>query len=398
MYKILLLSFITTICFSQNLTIALQSTSGSYNTTIHNIINKFKKKYPDTTIKLLFLDGNQHKKEFRNNLDNGIVDIATWQGGQRLFDYKNKVQPLNDMWKKYNMDNKFDKKIIVNIKKDDNIYGLPISYYHWGFYYNKKVFKKYNLKIPNTWEQLLQNAKVLKDNNIIPFSIGAKNFWTSSGWFTYLNLRVNGLNFHRLLLDGKISYKNKKVLKVFEMLKEVVDNQYFIKNINKYNWIEPMPYLYRQKASMTLIGNFFSSHIPKKVKKDIGFFKFPLENKNDIYYEQAPLDIFVISKKSKNKELAKKFLNFFSSQNILEQYNKSMGQISPMKNSIVVNDNFLQQGLELLQNAKGLTLFFDLDTKQDFANEALKEFTNFLIDADINKTTNKLEILRLKYY
>ena len=38
-----------------------------------------------------------------------------------------------------------------------------------GIYYNVDLFKKHNLEIPQTWEELLQVAETLKAAGVIPF-------------------------------------------------------------------------------------------------------------------------------------------------------------------------------------------------------------------------------------
>ena len=44
---------------------------------------------------------------------------------------------------------------------------------------------------------------MLKKNGITPITIGTKFLWTAGGWFDYLNLRINGYQFHMDLTAGK---------------------------------------------------------------------------------------------------------------------------------------------------------------------------------------------------
>lgn len=51
-----------------------------------------------------------------------------------------------------------------------------VSYYT-GVYYNKSIFKKYNLQIPTTWSEFVTLCNTLKTNGVAPLGIGGKDGW-----------------------------------------------------------------------------------------------------------------------------------------------------------------------------------------------------------------------------
>ena len=78
--------------------------------------------------------------------------------------------------------------------------------------------RKYGIEPPETWEEFLAACETLKGTACIPITIGTKYRWTAAAWFDYLNMRVNGPEFHINLMLGKESYDDPRVKEVFTVL------------------------------------------------------------------------------------------------------------------------------------------------------------------------------------
>ena len=96
--------------------------------------------------------------------------------------------------------------------------------------YNKDLFAKYGLSEPQTWEEFLLICEKLKSQGITPIVLGSKDDWPVAGWFDYLNLRLNGLDFHQQLTRGEVSYLDVRVRNVFSHLGQLVDANYFLES------------------------------------------------------------------------------------------------------------------------------------------------------------------------
>ena len=88
---------------------------------------------------------------------------------------------------------------------DGKQWGVPTTYYQWGIYYRKDIFAKYGLGEPRSMADLMNIFETLKKNGVTPIAIGTKYLWTAAGWFDFLNLRINGYDFHMALMDGEVS-------------------------------------------------------------------------------------------------------------------------------------------------------------------------------------------------
>lgn len=271
---------------------------------------------------------------------------------------------------------------------------MPMSYYQWGIYYRKSIFEKLNLSEPKTWEEFLHVCSVLKQQNIVPITIGTKYNWPAAAWFDYLDLRLNGLDYHLRLLKGEIAFTDSGVKHVFQEWKNLLDKGYFVRQHNNWKWSEAMPFMYHKLAGMTLIGNFFAGQLPEILKDDFGFFQFPKMSNEQPMFEEAPLDLFMIPKYSNNKKAANKFLLYLSDKNLLANYNETLGMISPNINSQASNDYFIQKGTNTLNSASGLSQFFDRDTNAGMANASTQIFADFIDNHNINTAINDLENAR----
>ena len=65
---------------------------------------------------------------------------------QSWFVAKGWIEPLTDLWKRQNLDEVFNRSAKSAVATREQIYGLPISYYRWGVYYRKSIFRQYNLQ------------------------------------------------------------------------------------------------------------------------------------------------------------------------------------------------------------------------------------------------------------
>jgi multiple sugar transport system substrate-binding protein len=296
------------------------------------------------------------------------------------------------------MDKIFDTAVINSVSIKQNIYALPLSYYQLGFYYYKPLFAKMGITEPQTWAEFLSICELLKLSNVTPIYIGTKTNWPATAWFDYLNLRLNGIEFHMALMQGQASYLDNRVSQVLQKLNELSQAGYFIQDHQDLEWKQGLPLLFRGLIGMSMLGNYAIQSFPEKIKDKIGFFKFPMLTDSNIYHEEAPLDVFVMPTKSKNNELAKTFIQFAAQSDVQEQFNKSQGVLSPHKNAQQNNSNLVQEAYEVITKAEGITRFFDRDSKKAYADLAMPIIDTFMLELNITDTQQALEKVRLKYF
>ncbi|TBR38273.1 carbohydrate ABC transporter substrate-binding protein [Marinomonas agarivorans] len=354
------------------------------------IIEKFKAENPDIDVKYNLYDKEGYKTAIRNWLSTSPPDVAFWYAGNRMKTFVDRglFDDVSDLWDDLDL-KKVMPSTVSAMTIDDKQWGLPYTYYQVGIYYRRDLFEKHGIAEPKTWQDLLDASAKLKANNIAPIAIGTKYLWPAAAWFDYINLRLNGLEFHMDLMEGRASYMDDRVRNVFKYWRELIDPGYFLENHPSYSWQEAQPFLYNGNAAMYLIGNYIAPNFPKELDGKMGFFQFPIIDPNVPIAEDAPTDTIHIPAKANNKEDARKFLKFMARADNQTLVNEALLQIPPHVNASAVDNYFLNKGVEVLNNASGTAQFYDRDTDPNMAKEGMKGFQEFMVKPDRLETILK---------
>lgn len=346
------------------------------------LVKGFEAANPDVKVKINTFDHEGYKTSIRNFLTAEAPDLVTWYAGNRMAPFVNAglFEDVTDLWAKEGWNESFKSAasaMTINGKK----WGLPYTYYQWGIYYRKDVFAKLGIAEPKTWEQLLAASAKLKANKITPFAIGTKATWTTGGWFDYLNMRVNGYEFHMDLTAGKVPYTDKRVNAVFDRWDELVKPGYFLANHASFQWQEALPAFVKGEAAMYLMGNFAVAPMKEAglTEAQLGFMQFPEITKGIPMAEDAPTDTVHIPAKAKNKVDARRFLVYMAKPEVQSQMNLALGQLPVNKNAKTPEDTYLKAGFTMLSNAYALGQFYDRDTSPEMAKAGMDGFQQYML-------------------
>ena len=58
---------------------------------------------------------------------------------------------------------------------EDKIYGLPLFGWMMGLYCNTEMFNRYNIKIPETYSELVEAVKEFREHDITPMALPGRN-------------------------------------------------------------------------------------------------------------------------------------------------------------------------------------------------------------------------------
>ena len=366
------------------------------------LIAAFEAANPDVTVKWNNFDHEGYKTAIRNFLTADAPDLANWYAGNRMapFVEAGLFEPVDDVWEENGLNEQL-KSAAASMTQDGKKWGVPYTYYQWGIYYRADIFEEQGITPPKTWDELIAACEKLNAAGIKPFAIGTKALWPTGGWFDYLNLRVNGYEFHMDLTAGKVPYTDPKVKAVFDKWAELVKPGYFIDNHAALDWQDAVPLFVQGKAAMYLMGNFAVATFKDGGLKDeqIGFMQFPEITPGIPMAEDAPTDTIHIPANAKNKEDAKKFLAFLAKPETQTMMNATLGQLPVNNQAEVGDDKFLQQGFEMLSNAYALAQFYDRDAPAEMAKAGMEGFQDFMVRPDnVDAILERLEKARARAY
>ena len=369
---------------------------------LQELIDRFQAANEDVQVELTINGSEEHKTAIRNFLQAEPPDLTTWYAGarMRIFSDKGLFADLTELWEQEGLAEAMASSDGLVRGSDGKVYGLPYTYYQWGIYYRKDVLDANGISEPASWQDIIDACKTLRANGIEPIAIGTKYLWTAAGWFDYLNLRINGLEFHLDLTDGNVSYTDPRLDAVFEHWAELISSGCFLENHATYDWAEGIAPLIDGSAGMTLIGNFVMGSLREAgVDGMIEYVQFPPIKEGMAMYEDAPVDTWHIPANAANKEDAMRFLAFAAQPENNALLPNASGTLAPHKDAPVPDDRFLQEGQKVLAEAAGLAQFYDRDTDPEMAKAGMEGFQEFMVNPDrVNDIRERLEKTRQRVF
>ena len=365
------------------LIIASNASDQAPRAAFEEIVAKFQAANPDIDVQMNTTEHEAFKTAIRTILaaDKG-PDVATWFAGNRMagFVADGLFGDISDVWSQEGLANTMA-STMPSITFDGKQYALPYSYYQWGIYYRKDIYDANGISVPKTYDEFLDNCKKLSAKGIASVAIGTKYLWTAAGWFDYLNLRTNGLDYHIDLMLGKTKYTDEGVVNTFKNWTKAIEAGCFMDDHQNYSWQEAQAPLINGEAASYLIGNFIVPNLPEDTQSKLDFYQFPPIDPNLELGEDAPTEIIFMPSNAQNVENGKKFMAFFSQPENLTYMNNVLKQLSPHSGSPAPTDRFLKAGSEMLSKSK-TAQFFDRDTTPEMAKAAMQLMVEFMLDPE----------------
>jgi multiple sugar transport system substrate-binding protein len=367
---------------------------------MEGLIADFEKANPDIKVKWNNFDHEGYKSAIRNFLTADAPDVAAWYAGNRMapFVKAGLFEDVSDVWKDNGLDDQL-KSAAASMTMDGKKWGVPYTYYQWGIYYNKDVYKKAGVTEPKNWAEFVANCEKIKAAGADCLTTGTKSLWPGAGIFDYINMRTNGYEFHMDLTAGKAKWTDPKVKAAFAEWAKVVP--YMTANSAAIDYQDAATLLTQGKAANFVIGNFAVDNFMKggMTKDNLGFMVFPEITAGVPRAEEAPTDTFHIPSGAKNKADAKKFLAFVASAEAQTKMNAILGQLPVNNKATAKDDPYIKAGFEELSSAYALAQFFDRDAPADMAKAGMEGFQEFMAKPEnIDAILERLQKVADKVY
>jgi multiple sugar transport system substrate-binding protein len=153
------------------------------------------------------------------------------------------------------------------------------------------------------------------------------------------------------------------------------------------------------------MGNFAVDQLRNGGLTDdqLDFYQFPAINPDVELGEDAPTDTFHVASGAENVEAARAFLDYVTSAEVQTRINgpDGLGQLPVNANASVADDEFIQQGFEMLStNATGgIAQFFDRDFPAEMAAIGMEGLQEFMVFPDnLDDILQRLEAARQRIY
>jgi raffinose/stachyose/melibiose transport system substrate-binding protein len=267
--------------------ITIWAITGGYNIVYQNSAGAFQKATGQQADLQLF-QSDAYKQKIRVSLGAGNPPevFENWGGGGlRDLVTSGLVQDLTGtLGSNPDLKNRFIPSLLEAATFDGRIYGLPMNGISPAVvFYNKKVFTRYGLTPPTTFDALLTLAGQLRSHGVTPFALGGAQKWPQLMFEEYLVDRIAGPDAVGAIVSGKPgAWSDPAVLQANTQLGKLLDAQAFGRNFaaTSYDTGQASALLYTGKAGMELMGAWEYATIKKAAPDfvsggNLGWFAFP---------------------------------------------------------------------------------------------------------------------------
>jgi ABC-type glycerol-3-phosphate transport system substrate-binding protein len=359
--------------------------------------------------------------QFERGSQNGSVELAlnetpppdllNMDAGRSLTELARSglVADLTELWLESGLTEAVSPQLQALTAYQDRQYYVPVGFGWKAIYYNKAIFDQYGLTPPQTWEEFLAICETLLANGEIPLSISGSEAWAIFGWFEYLNLRINGPEFHRNLLAGEERYDDPRVRRVMEMWQSLFTNGYFIAQPNTVGALTSVTAIIRgdkgmlgnQRAVMVLADTYTYGELPAPFQAEVDFFRFPVIDPSVPVAEVVDLFGYIVPMGAEQLPATLSFLDYVGSaeaQGVMSQAAMfQSAQYAPARMDVAEErlSTTQRKALALVNEADETVLSFFYATPREMFGQVYYRFISFVNEpTEIDEFMLKFEEVR----
>ena len=295
-------------------TIRFYGSDSEYN---QNIVAGFQSENPDIKVEIVPVDFDNAEQVIKTGIASGDpVDVSFFWGSQinaftdnkMAYDLTPYLTENNNEWL-----NTFVPAYIDSCKVEDKYYAVSYQPVIETIFYNKELFAQYNVKIPETWDELVEACKVFKENGV--YGIGD---WIGQNHqmlqFAYQYMANDGTLEEYTAGKGDFT-KNAGLKKSLEDWKAVYDAGYWYpgegaltstKDQTQAAW-------YQGKVAMLFDAGSNAGEYEKNCTFEFGILPFPSVEEGGKYALNTVTNALFIPANAKNPEEAVKFMKYYTS-------------------------------------------------------------------------------------
>jgi raffinose/stachyose/melibiose transport system substrate-binding protein len=290
----------------------------------YSIVQRFMEEHPEINIELHGTEQKAHIKKIKMMAQSDTLPDIFWvlpssakelaESGLLL-----DLQPfLNDHPE---MVENLHPNMLDSYNQDGQQFGMPYQSLVTGIWYNKALFEKHNLKLPETYEDLKTAVQIFHAKNIIPIAKGANDPYSVWAFLTMLS-RYGYFEKIDSILDGNESYNNEDFLNFYRKIAELRELGAFPKNVATQSYFQAVQMFLNGEAAMLDAGIWETKKIEEsQIASDVGFWWGPTfadgvgNQKISSIVPAAPLVVNKHVEKDQAKyEASMKFLGFYYSE------------------------------------------------------------------------------------
>lgn len=292
-------------------------------------------------IRLEWYENEQYKMKLATLMtQNDVTDIFfTWEAGfmkdyvesGRIYSLSEELE-ADQVWHERFYDDTFDA-----VTFDGEIYAMPMGRAVTPIYYNKDIFRRLHLEVPNTWNEFIHAVKTIKKGNLVPMAMVAQDAWIPAQLMLDISGGVGGKDLYKDTVQGTGRWDDPRYIKTGELMKQLLDAGAFAEGFLGMTYDEGRAMFTEGRAAMYPMGSWDTSAIIEAMGSpdSIGVFFLPAyDQKNSGVRFSCVEKVFAVSASCKNKKAAVAFLKELSGETTQSAYAMECGGLPATKLSV----------------------------------------------------------------
>ena len=261
---------------------------------------EFEEAHPEIKLEVEWYEANAWKDQGETlALSDSLPDVFYWNAGGVLWNLVSSgdILAIDD----YLTDDIKDRLIggaLANMTFDGKVYQLPYTNACSVLYCNNELFEKYNVKIPETWDELLDAVKAFKEAGVTPMALGGGDKWPTNMYTDIIALRFVGDEACRACYyktEGATFMTDdwKEAMTAFQTL---IDLGAFPDDAVSLTRDESEVPYFNGEIPMYVHGQWFSGSLSEEMQQKVTAVKFPAVGKGyDNQWMGGPAEGFSIA-------------------------------------------------------------------------------------------------------
>lgn len=308
-----------------------------YITEKASISDAFQEVMPNVTIEI---EKVKDSEELENTLKirytaNELPDIMQLKP-YMLSNFAEVLEPLDDTEAAKN--NLYAAQYAV----DGKIIGVPESVFYEFVYYRKSVFEEYGLEVPQTWDEFIANAELIKEKGTyIPILMGGKDAWPDYPFNEFMPCLEAGEGTYwntMATIDEPFS-QGQPFYEAYVKIQKLYDAHVFGEDPLGIGFDQARNMFIAKEGAMIAAGQWFVSDFETSGgdMEDLGLFLLPTRNTTeDPFYATVMADgFFATPSDNENVEVSKAFIDWYMSSDYMKEYLKQKGVNSTVKDVVI---------------------------------------------------------------
>ena len=297
---------------------AVTLTMGSWRTDdvdqMNNLLAEYKKLVPNVTIEFKPTNAPDYNATLRLQLDSDtgpdLMYARSYATGLELFEtgYFADCSDIPGI-----MDNFTASSLAPWQTADGKMFAVPFAAVSHGVYYNKDVFAKEGLTVPNTWEEFITVCETLKSKGYTPLANGLADEWDilETFFFGMLPNYIGGAEGRMAYEKGEKKINDEVFVQAYTDIAAIAP--YLPDGYEAVTYNDSQALLSTQGAVMFIDGSWNIS-VYEDAAFEWGIFAIPAPNGNKTAICFHPDMAIAMNNKTEHPEEARAFLEWLCTE------------------------------------------------------------------------------------